>query len=126
MKLKLLSVIAAVLHVIPKDAADGVIPQGNKKTFVWSFVIAAILAGLILIVRPDPRPLIQMMPGWSKDAFHTGSRPLGAPPVWSPAPEGAFTSGHLWMALLGGLILGFVVTSVLRNAGMLGDTSPDG
>ncbi|MCJ2039859.1 hypothetical protein MKK55_13060 [Methylobacterium sp. J-059] len=41
-------------------------------------------------------------------------------------PEGAFTSGHLWMAALCGLILGIVVTSVLRNAGMLRDTPPNG
>ena len=79
---KLLSVIAAVLHVIPKGAADGVVPQGNKKAVVWSFVVAALLASLILIAKPDPRPLIQLMPGWSRDAFRTGAGPPpGVPPA---------------------------------------------
>lgn len=72
---KLLSVIAAVMHVIPKGAANGVVPQADKRAVAWSFAIAAVIASLILVVKPDPRPLIKMMPNWSRDAFHTGSLP---------------------------------------------------
>lgn len=72
---KLLSIIAAVLHVIPRGAANGVVPQGNKKAVIWSLIIAVTLVGLVLVVRPDPKPLIDMMPGWTRDAFHTGSLP---------------------------------------------------
>lgn len=72
---KLLSVIAAILHVIPKGAADGVVPQGNKKSVLWSFAFAISLAGLVLFFKPDPRPWIKMMPSWSKDMFHTGALP---------------------------------------------------
>lgn len=77
---KLLSIIAAVLHVIPRGAANGVVPQGNKKAVAWSFAVAALLAGTILITKPDPRPLIKMMPGWTRDAFQTGSLPSASRP----------------------------------------------
>lgn len=70
---KLLSVIAAVLHVIPKGAANGVVPRGNRSAVAVAFGVALVLAGVILTVRPDPRPLIQMMPDWSRDFFRTGS-----------------------------------------------------
>lgn len=76
---KLISVVAAVLHVIPKGAANGVIPRGNKKAVSIFFGIAFVLATLILAFRPDPKPWIDRMPSWSKDTFRTGQRPaIGA------------------------------------------------
>lgn len=76
---KLLSVIAAVLHVIPKGAANGVVPRGNRSAVMVTFGVAIALAGLILAVRPDPRPLIQIMPDWSRDMFRTGGAKATAP-----------------------------------------------
>jgi hypothetical protein len=80
---KLLSVIAAVLHVIPKGAANGVVPRGNRSAVIVAFVVAVVLAGLILAIRPDPKPLIQMMPDWSRDIFRTGGAKstVGAAPI---------------------------------------------
>jgi hypothetical protein len=40
-------------------------------------------------------------------------------------PEGAFTSGHLWMAALCGFILAVVVVGVLRDLAASRDP-PDG
>ena len=78
---KLLSVIAAVLHVIPKGAANGIVPRGNRNAVGWSMAIAVLIAGLILAIKPDPKPLIQMMPSWTRDAFHTGAlAPTEGPP----------------------------------------------
>lgn len=78
---KLLSVVAAVLHVIPKGAANGVVPRGSRVAVIGFFGLAAVLAVTILAARPDPRPIIDRMPGWSRDLFQTGEAPAGAPPT---------------------------------------------
>lgn len=70
---KLMSVVAAVLHIIPKDAIRGAIPKGNGYVVAASFMVAAGFAAFILVARPDPRPWIHNhMPWWSRDMFGTG------------------------------------------------------
>lgn len=71
--LKLLSVVAAVLHVIPRGAADGVVPRSNKAAVFGFLGLAGFLAVLILVVKPDLSPWIDRMPGWSRDWFSTGA-----------------------------------------------------
>jgi hypothetical protein len=71
--LKLGSVIAAILHVLPRGAADGKVPRSNKITIVASLIFAVGLAGVIVVARPDPSPLINGMPQWSKDLFKSGA-----------------------------------------------------
>lgn len=79
--IKLLSVVAAVLHVVPKGAANGVVPRGNSAAVAASFVVAAVIATLVLTFKPNPKPYIDMMPGWSRDFFQTGGRAVpGASP----------------------------------------------
>lgn len=72
--LKLLSVVAAVLHVIPRGAANGVVPTGDRVAVGIALLVAAVLSVGILTLRPDPRPMIQNAPIWMKDLFQTGER----------------------------------------------------
>ena len=41
-------------------------------------------------------------------------------------PEGAYTGGHVAMAVFFGLIVGIVIVAVMNDAGWLRDTPPDG
>lgn len=72
---KVIYIVAAVMHVIPRGAANGVIPRGNKAFAAMCFAASVGLSIVTLAVRPDPRPLIDMMPAWTRDMFKTGSLP---------------------------------------------------
>ncbi|EHP94853.1 hypothetical protein [Methylorubrum extorquens] len=78
--IKLLSVIAAVLHIIPKGAANGVVPRGNTFSVLAGFGVAAALVLGALVIRPDVQPVIDRMPPWTRDLFRTGAIPTGPPP----------------------------------------------
>lgn len=71
--LKLLSVIAAILHVVPKGAANGVVPQGNKAAVGGFLILAAILATALVTTKPDPTYLIDRAPTWMRDFWQTGA-----------------------------------------------------
>lgn len=80
--LKLLSVIAAVLHVVPKGAANGVVPQGNKAAVAGFFVLAMMLATALVVTKPDPTFLIDRAPAWMRDFWETGAlQTTGDPPA---------------------------------------------
>ncbi|GJE25369.1 hypothetical protein [Methylobacterium organophilum] len=77
---KLVTVVAAVLHIVPKGAVNGVIPRGNTYSVVVAFLVAAVLAVGLLSWKPKPQPQIERMPGWTRDLFQTGAvRVEGAP-----------------------------------------------
>lgn len=69
---KLMSVIAAVLHILPRGAADGVVPKSNTATVLGSFMFAAVLAVTVVVTKPDPRPLIDQSLPWIGDWFRSG------------------------------------------------------
>lgn len=70
--LKLLSVIAAILHVIPRGAADGVVPKSNKATVVGFVLVSLILAAILVVAKPDPTEFINSTPPWMRDFWETG------------------------------------------------------
>lgn len=70
--LKLLSVIAAILHVIPRGAADGVVPKSNKATVVGFVLVSLILAAILVVAKPDPTNFINSTPPWMRDFWETG------------------------------------------------------
>ena len=76
---KLIAVLGAVLHFIPIGAVDGEIPRGNRFGVISAFAVAAAMAVIILVKRPDPRPWIDHLPGWTKDLLQSGAR-FSAPP----------------------------------------------
>lgn len=78
--IKLLSVVAAVLHIVPKGAANGVVPRGNTYAVAVGLVVAAALVTATLIYKPDVHPLIDRMPAWTRDMFRTGFAPSSGPP----------------------------------------------
>ena len=69
---KLMSVIAAVLHILPRGAADGVVPKSNTATVLGSFLFAAVLAVTVVVTKPDPKPLIDRSLPWIGDWFRSG------------------------------------------------------
>lgn len=77
--IKLLTIMAAVCHVVPAGAIrrDGKesIPAPSRFGVAGAFAIAFTLIFVLLAYKPDLRPWIERMPGWSKDTFHTGQRP---------------------------------------------------
>lgn len=77
--IKLLTVVAAVLHIVPKGAANGVVPRGNTYSVMVGFVIATVLVISTLVYRPDVHPLIDRMPPWTRDLFRTGAIPTEPP-----------------------------------------------
>ena len=70
--IKLLYPIAAVLHVLPKGALDGVVPKGNKLVVFWTFACATLLALGVLVYHPNTSDLIERMPVWMRDYWGTG------------------------------------------------------
>lgn len=81
--IKLLSVVAAVLHIVPRGAANGIVPKGNTASVLVGFGLASLLVFVTLIYRPDVQPMIDRLPGWTRDLFHTGAIPTEPP--WPPA-----------------------------------------
>lgn len=77
--IKLLTVVAAVLHIVPKGAANGVVPKGNTMSVVFGFGVAAALVVGTLVIRPDVQPVIDRMPPWTRDLFRTGAVPSEPP-----------------------------------------------
>lgn len=77
--LKLASVVAAVCHILPRGAADGVVPKSNTATVLSAFVIAAILAVVVVATKPDPRLFIERSRPYIGDWFRPGE-PAGGPP----------------------------------------------
>ncbi len=73
--LKLLYPIAAILHVLPKGAVDGVVPKGNKVVVISTFAIATVLAVVVVSIKPDTTDLIEKIPMWLKDYWRTGAGP---------------------------------------------------
>lgn len=45
------------------------------------FFTVAVLAVTVLVVRPDPKPMIERMPGWSRDLWRTGEAVQQGPPA---------------------------------------------
>jgi hypothetical protein len=70
--IKLLYPIAAVLHVLPKGALDGVVPKGNKLVVLWTFACATLIALAVLAYHPNTSDLIDRMPMWMRDYWGTG------------------------------------------------------
>ncbi|TXN78281.1 hypothetical protein [Methylobacterium sp. WL8] len=80
--LKLMSIVAALMHILPRGAANGQVPKSNRTVIVGGLIFAIVAAVTVVTVHPDPKPLIEMMPMWSRDTFRTGSNlPPGAPPA---------------------------------------------
>lgn len=77
--IKLLTVVAAVLHIVPKGAANGIVPRGNTNSVLIGFGIAVALIFGTLVYRPDVGPWIDRMPPWTRDLFRTGAIPTGSP-----------------------------------------------
>lgn len=71
--LKLGYPIAAVYHVLPRGAADGTVPRGNKAVVVTAFVIATVLAVALVSIKPETAWLIERMPMWMKDVWRTSA-----------------------------------------------------
>lgn len=78
---KLLTILAAVCHVIAAGAIqfpDGSesLPRRSRYGLLVTFLVATLLGGILISQKPDLKPWIDRMPGWSKDLFHTGMRPF--------------------------------------------------
>lgn len=76
--LKLLSVIAAILHVIPRGAADGVVPASNKASVAAFMVVSVVLATALVMTKPDPTNMINNAPQWMRDFWQTGQKISGS------------------------------------------------
>lgn len=80
--LKLASIVAALMHILPRGAANGQVPKSNRTVIVCGLIFAVVAAITVVAIHPDPKPLIDMMPMWSRDTFRTGAnQPPGAPPA---------------------------------------------
>lgn len=75
--MKIITVIAAVCHVVPAGAikANGreSVPAPSRFGLAGAFFISFVLTIALLAAKPDPRPWIDRMPGWSRDMFNTGA-----------------------------------------------------
>ena len=79
---KLITVLAAICHVVPRGAADGVVPRSDKVAVYGFLGVAILLAVAVLAIRPDPMPFIDRLPSWSRDFFQTGNlQTTGDPPA---------------------------------------------
>lgn len=76
---KVITIAAAVCHVVPAGAIyrDGKesVPAPSRFGVAGAFVISLGLIFILLTYKPDLRPWIERMPGWSRDTFHTGQKP---------------------------------------------------
>lgn len=76
---KMLTIFAAVCHVVPAGAIqiDGgeSLPKKSRFGLATAFVIAASLTVFLLATKPNLKPYIDNMPGWSRDMFQTGALP---------------------------------------------------
>lgn len=75
---KMLTIFAAVCHVVPAGAVqlgDGEsLPRQSRFGLAGAFVIALGLIVTLLVFKPDLKPWVDSMPGWTRDMFQTGMR----------------------------------------------------
>lgn len=75
--IKLLTIVAAVCHVVPAGAirrnGRESIPAPSRFGVAGALFVSIALTILLLTYKPDLRPWIEIMPGWSRDTFNTGS-----------------------------------------------------
>lgn len=76
--IKMLTIFAAVCHVISAGAIqfdDGreSLPRKSRYGLLLAFGLAIGLTVLLLAYKPNLRPWVERMPGWSKDMFNTGA-----------------------------------------------------
>lgn len=78
---KIITVVAAIYHVVPAGAIkrDGKesIPAPSRFGLAGALGLSIVLTVLLLNYRPNLRPMIDQMPGWSRDMFQTGARQHG-------------------------------------------------
>jgi hypothetical protein len=70
--IKLLTIVAAVCHVVPAGAIRENVPAPSRFGVAGAFFVSIGLIVLLLAYKPDLRPWIDVMPGWSRDTFNTG------------------------------------------------------
>lgn len=75
---KLITILAAVCHVVPAGAirlhGRDSVPAPSRFGVAGAFFISIALIVFLLSVKPDLKPWIDIMPGWSRDMFNTGQR----------------------------------------------------
>jgi len=80
--IRLLSVVAAVLHVSAPGAVDGLVPRRNRIAMGVGLGGAVLLVLTLLWSRPDVGPLLERTRPYISDFFQTGANlPAGAPPA---------------------------------------------
>jgi hypothetical protein len=74
---KLITIIAAVCHVIPAGAIrrDGreSIPAPSRFGVAGAFFISISVIVLLLVYKPNLKPWVDSLPHWSRDMFNTGT-----------------------------------------------------
>ncbi|MCJ2039858.1 hypothetical protein MKK55_13055 [Methylobacterium sp. J-059] len=76
------SVVGAALHICAPGSLDGQVPRRNRIALGIGVGIATLVVGLLLVTRPDIRPLIERTRPYIGDWFHTGAlRGIGEPPA---------------------------------------------
>lgn len=71
--IRLLSVVAAVLHVSAPGAVDGTVPRRNRIAMGIGLGGAVLLVLVLLWSRPDIGPLLDRTRPYIGDFFHTGA-----------------------------------------------------
>ncbi|WP_419952369.1 hypothetical protein [Methylobacterium sp.] len=80
--IRLLSVVAAVLHVSAPGAVDGLVPRKNRIAMGLGLGGAVLLVLALLWSRPDIGPLLERTRPYISDFFQTGSTEVpGASPT---------------------------------------------
>lgn len=93
---KLMTILAAVCHVISAGAIqfdDGSesLPRRSRFGLAATFFVAITMGALLISFKPDMKPWVDRMPGWTRDLFQTGSnrapneKHAGADPPWPVA-----------------------------------------
>lgn len=76
--IKVLTIFAAVCHVVPAGAIQieggESLPRQSRFGLAGAFLIALCLIVTLLVVKPDLKPWVERMPGWSRDMFQTGAK----------------------------------------------------
>lgn len=76
---KLATIFAAICHVVAAGAIrrDGKesVPAPSRYGLGITLVISFVVAAGLLAFKPNVKPLIDDMPGWSRDMFRTGRNP---------------------------------------------------
>ncbi|GJE37865.1 hypothetical protein KHHGKMAE_1927 [Methylobacterium persicinum] len=74
---KVVTILAAVCHVVPAGAikANGreSVPAPSRFGLAAAFLLSFVMIFALLTYKPNLKPWIDSMPGWSKDMFQTGA-----------------------------------------------------